>query len=153
MNREAIFQALFNLLTADGQNVNPMSGPFKYASRRLRLWNAVPDNMKPALFLLARDNTYTRSQPVPAKVTLQADVIIYFYTPPPAQADDNPPSPQVNDFLDLIDAALAPPLYTTLQQLGGLVNSCWIEGDVKVDTGEVDGQGVVIIPMKILVPT
>lgn len=152
MNREAIFKALFKLLTADGANVNAQSGPFKMVGRRLIHYSNVPDNMRPCMFLLAGDNTYARSQPVPAKVTLEAKVVIYFHTPQPTQADENAASPQVNDYLDLVDQALAPPAYTTLQQLGGLVNSCWIEGTVDVDTGELDGNGMVVIPIKILVP-
>jgi len=142
MNREAIITALFILVSA--------SAPFATASRRLRLWSSVPSSEKPALFLAERGDTYARaSEAVPEAVTMQLE--IYIYTE--AGKDESVvPASALNPLIDAVDAALAPSHLTGLQTLGGLVSHCWIEGKLMKDAGDLDGDGVAVIPVKILVP-
>ena len=142
MNRESIMTALFNLISS--------SSSFNTASRRLQLWSNVAATDKPALFLCERGETYTRaSEAVPESVTLNVDIYIYI----DAGKDQGiTPATFLNNLIDAIDAVLAPNPLTGLQTLGGLVSHCWIEGKIMKDAGDLDGDGVAVIPLRILVP-
>lgn len=142
MNREAIITALFNLVSS--------SASFATTSRRLRLWSNVSSSEKPALFLVERGDNYIRaSEAVPEAVTLQLE--IYIYTE--AGKDQSiVPASVLNPLIDAVDTALAPNPLTGLQTLGGVVSHCWIEGKILKDAGDLDGDGVAVIPVKILVP-
>jgi hypothetical protein len=131
-SREAIYAALFALVSG--------SAEFKTKGRRLKLWTDV--NAKPAVFVAQRGAT-------PQKVTLKADIFIYTNV----GKDPNViPAAQLNDLVDAIDAALAGSAVTGRQTLGGLVAHCWIEGEVMIDPGDLDGDGVAVIPVRILIP-
>ena len=142
MNREAIISALFALVST--------SASFATASRRLKLWGSVPSSEKPALFLVERGDTYVRaSEAVPEAVTMQLEIYIYIEA---GKDETVVPASTLNPLLDAIDTALAPSQLTGLQTLGGLVSHCWIEGKLLKDAGDLDGDGVAVIPVKILVP-
>jgi hypothetical protein len=142
MNREAIISALFALLS--------QSAAFATASRRLQLWGGLSPSEKPALFLSERGDTYTHaSEAAPAAVTMEVDIYIY------TDAGKDPtivPASILNPLIDAVDAALAPSALSGLQTLGGLVSHCWIDGKIMKDPGDLDGDGVAVIPVKILVP-
>jgi hypothetical protein len=142
MNRESIMTALFTLVSG--------SAAFATASRRMQLWSGVASADKPALFLCERGDTYARSsEAVPEAVTMSVD--IYIYTD--AGKDQSAvPATALNNLIDAVDAALAPGCLTGLQTLGGLASHCWIEGKVMKDAGDLDGDGVAVIPVRILVP-
>jgi hypothetical protein len=142
MNRESIITALFNLVSN--------AAPFVTASRRLQLWSGMASTDKPAIFLCERSENYTRaSEAVPEAVTINVD--IYIYTD--AGKDQSlVPITTLNNLIDAVDTALAPNYLTGLQTLGGLVSHCWIEGKIMKDAGDLDGDGIAIIPIKILVP-
>jgi len=38
------------------------------------------------------------------------------------------------------------------QTLGGLVSNCYIDGKIMKDPGDLDGDGIAVIPVKILAP-
>jgi hypothetical protein len=65
--------------------------------------------------------------------------------------DDERAGVQSAGALDVIDAALAPNPVTRKQTLGGLVSHVWIDGKVMKGPGDLDGDGVAVIPVKILV--
>jgi len=142
MNREAIISALFALVSG--------AANFATASRRLKLWGSVPPSEKPALFLVERGDTYARaSEAVPEAVTMQVEIYIYIEA---GKDESIVPASVLNPLLDAIDTALAPNRLTGLQTLGGLVSHCWIEGKLMKDAGDLDGDGVAVIPVKVLVP-
>lgn len=143
MNREAIYLALFKLVSD--------SASFAATGRRVKLWTDMNASDFPALFINQRDNSYVRDgEHVPAKVTLEADIIIYTN----AGLDPNViPATELNQLIDAVDAVLAPDPVTEKQTLGGLVSHCWIEGQILVVPGDTDGIGLAMIPVKMLVPT
>lgn len=142
MNRETIITALFNLLAA--------SGAFTTANRRLKLWSSVPSSEKPALFLVERGEVYSRaSEAVPETVTMQLEIYIYTEA---GKDEGTVPASALNPLIDAVDAALSPNRLTGMQTLSGLVSHCWIEGRVLKDAGDLDGDGVAVIPVKVLVP-
>jgi hypothetical protein len=115
--------------------------------RRLKLWTEVP--LQPACFLTvhSEDDAYT-SELTPSKTTITGDLFVYFKTTDP----DAVPATDLNNILDGIDAAIKPSPVTGKQTLGGLVSHCRREGRVMLDPGDLDGQGLAIIPIKIYVP-
>jgi hypothetical protein len=149
ISRETILSALFTLLssvtfaaTSDGFT------SFQTTSRKLKLWSDVPQ--QPALYMAEHaENLAYQSENLPSKTTIDVDVYVYFK---PVATDDNPGSIDLNNILDGIDAALAPSIATGKQTLGGLISHCRIEGKVLKDPGDIDGQGLAVIPIKILVP-
>lgn len=142
MNREAIVQALFTRLSS--------SASFATTGRRLKLWSGVAPADKPALFMVERAEYYTHSsEAIPQTVTLWVDVFIYT----DAGNDQSvAPVATLNGLLDALDAALKPDALTGKQTLGGLVSHCWVEGKLLKDSGDLDGNGVAVVPIRILVP-
>ncbi|WP_175683842.1 hypothetical protein [Burkholderia cenocepacia] len=140
MNREPIDVALFAKLQAIQGLVT--------TSRRLRHWNDVQPVEQPALFQVhVRENQRPRKG-IPALVTLRRDLYLYVNTGN-ALADVTPAT-ELNQFMDAIEAALAPDPLTGFQTLGGTVSHCWIEGDVITDEGVLGPQAIAIIPVHIL---
>ena len=146
MNSESIYQALFNRLSGiDG---------FKTTSRRLRHFNNVQPEDRPALFVTQGNQTEVPVKGLDAKVELEAEVYIYIHETDQAI----PPSVQLNQMIDKVRKAIAPefPEMCEYQTLGGLVEHCWIEGTIEVFEAVenmLDDQGIAIVPIRILTTT
>jgi hypothetical protein len=132
-------QALFALVSG--------SASFITASRRLRLWTDVPASERPAIFQYERDDTYTLGQQYTQRVEMNVD--LYIYTAPGNDSGVIPIS-ILNPLVDAVDAALKPSIVTRRQTLGGLVSHCYIDGKIMKDPGDIDGDGIAVIPVKIL---
>ncbi|WP_374335584.1 hypothetical protein [Leeia sp.] len=142
MNREAIYSALFaRLTTVPGLVV---------CSRRLRHWTDVRAAEQPALFMAQGSEQAVPGDPVrglPTQWTLQVDVYLY------ARTDGGlAPGTVMNPLLDALEAALKPDnAMQRCQTLGGLVEHCWIEGELETDEGTLGDQAVCIVPVRIRV--
>ena len=139
--REQIMSALFALVSG--------SASFVTASRRLKLWGDVSSAEKPAIFQYERDDEYKGAdRHLPPTVTMNVE--LYVYTAPGMDSGITPVS-ILNPLLDAIDAVLKPgPGAGGKQTLGGLVSHCWIDGKIMKDPGDLDGDGIAMIPIKIL---
>jgi hypothetical protein len=119
-------------------------------SRRLKLWSDVASADQPALFVTEHSEATTfASENLPGKTTLNVDLFIYI------SAGQDPgaiPARDLNIALDALAETLAPPAGCERQTLGGLVHTCRIEGRIVKDPGDLDGQGLAIVPIKILAP-
>lgn len=139
--REPIYNALFNLLAA--------SASYKIKSRKLRLWTEVDAADKPALFMTEHEEDAVEpGRGLPSKTTLGVEVFIYIASNSPGISGAS----ILNPLLDALDAAIAPDPITGTQTLGGLVSHCWVEGRTIKDPGDLDGQGLAVVPIRILVP-
>jgi hypothetical protein len=138
-SREAIMSALFALVSG--------SAPFVTSSRRLKLWTDVPAAERPAIFQYERDDSYTNGKQYLPIIEMNVDLYIYTY---PGTDSGITPISVLNPLLDAVDAALAPSKVTGRQTLGGLVSHVWIDGKVMKDPGDLDGDGIAVIPVKIL---
>jgi len=138
--RENIFSALFSLVSGVPGLVT--------TSRRLVMWTDVLPEQQPALYQAQR-NQHSQPRPagLPLKWTLLADLYLYVNCGGDPQALA---APLLNNFLDAIEAALAPPVGKPFQTLGDLVQHCWICGEVITDEGTLGAQAVAIIPIEIL---
>lgn len=148
---------------------------FKTYSRRLVMWEQMAQSLQgggplirqPALYLfdgvITADSgaiQYERTAlSVPAKRELHRSIVIYAQLPKAPMAegpDDTTPGGDVfYPLIESVESALEPQAeYQNALTLGGLVFHCWIEGNQYMFTGDVDpqGQGMAIIPVKILIP-
>jgi len=121
------------------------------ASRRLRHFNNVLPDERPAMFITQGNQQEVPVHGLDSKVELAAEVYIYIH-----EVDrDKPPSSQMNIFIDRVREAIKPehPDVNECQTLGGLVEHCWIEGIVEVYEAVenmLDDQAIAIIPIRIL---
>jgi hypothetical protein len=150
-SRETIMAALCALL-AQTQFSAPINGRDGWAllSRRVKLWSDVPAADQPALFIAEHgENIAYGSENLPAKTTLNVDLFVYV-----AAGRDRRcvPARDLNIALDALFAALAPEPASGRQTLGGLVYHCRIEGRIVKDPGDLDGQGLALIPLRIMAP-
>jgi hypothetical protein len=149
--RETIIEALCAQL-AQARFSAPLNGRDTWAtlSRRLKLWSDVASADQPALFVAEHSETTAfASETLPGKTTLNVDLFIYI------SAGHDPrsiPARDLNLALDALTAALAAPPGSDRQTLGGLVYHCRIEGRIVKDPGDLDGQGLALVPIKILAP-
>jgi len=144
MSREAAFSALFAVASA--------AFPWRVAARRLKLWSEVPAALRPALFQLeAGPETYQWPTPAAPKRTLEAKLLLYFDARDPA----TPGASAINAALDALDSALAPTggdLALGRQTLGGAVHDCKISGVPVRDSGDLDGDAIAVVAVRIVLP-
>ena len=143
MDSESIYQALFNRLS----NVQGMVS----VSRRLKHFNHVNNDQRPALFVTQGNQAENPVKGLNAKIILSADLYLYVFEVDPDKAI----STQINNYVDLIRNVIKPefPEICEYQTLNGLVEHCWIDGTIEVYEGVdgmLDGQGIAIIPIQIL---
>lgn len=156
-DREACWVALTSVLrTALASGDTPLLATF---GRQHVAPPALAAEQQPALFVVQMRET-RKPGPVigaPVQLALAGFLILYVQVPSagdePAGAETQVGGTVLNRFLQAIDDALAPDdVRTGKCTLGGLVQHCWIEGDVDMDPGIFAGQGAAILPIKMLVP-
>jgi hypothetical protein len=144
MSREAAFSALFAAVSA--------AYPWGLASRRMKLWSEVPAALRPAFFQLeSGPETYQWATPAAPKRTFEAKLFLYFDARDPI----TPGATAINAALDAIDAALAPAradLNLGRQTLGGAVYDCKVIGVPVRDTGDLDGDGLAVVSVRLVGP-
>jgi hypothetical protein len=139
--RETITEALFQLLVSGSD--------FATVGRRLKWYTDVTE--QPAMFLRNRAETWERlNTRMPAKVLMNFEVWLYSNQ---GADPDIPPSVGLNELIATVGGLLLPPPGREAQTLGGQVAHCWIEGEVTIESGDLAGQAIAIIPVKALVPT
>ena len=130
-----------------GQTIIPQS-----SGRRLKAFQDINGADFPAFFQIEGDERVTQKSNLPYKVTMSAAWVFYHHT----GLDKTVSGSQTNNVIvDAVFTALAPlggDLMNARQTLGGLVYHTWIDAKVFKDPGDEDGQGVVIVPISILLP-
>lgn len=126
--------------------------PWNTSSLKFVMWDNLDASLKPAIFVVCTSEERVQGgEHVPPLLTLKFEVFIYTFTEP---TSDVLPMQVMSDILDAVDQALAPsPLAAFKQTLGNLVSHCWIEGTTRVVSGDLDGQGLAIIPVNVLIPS
>jgi hypothetical protein len=149
--RETIMEALCAQL-AQARFSSPINSCDGWAtlSRRLKLWSDVASADQPALFVTEHaENVAYASESLPGKTALNVDLFVYISA---GRDTLSIPARDLNVALDALAACLAPPPGSDRQTLGGLVTHCRIEGRIVKDPGDLDGQGLALVPIKILAP-
>ena len=141
---EPIYQALFDL----GAGLSWTTGALAYASRRVATWTDLP--AQPALCQAEHDETVAQATAMEPRTTLGASWLIFHQAGLDAAAV---PAQTTNAILAAVRALFVDPTEPDLAQtLGGLVHKCWIEGRIQKFQGDLDGQALIVVPIKILVP-
>ena len=145
--REEIAEALVTLLQDAYQWNQPVS-------RRFQLWSKIDPSLRPAAFLIESGEKYNPQSETLRRRELTFKLYIYISSQP---TDDTTSTGgmQFNDILDAIDSAIAPSgadLLRGRNTLGNIVSHCFINGQILLDPGDLDGDGVAIVPISVLVP-
>ena len=137
MNREAIYSALFNLVTA--------APGLTTTSRTLRHWDSVGPGEMPALFLAQGNQTAIAMTHQPTRWLLDSIVWIYVSTD-----GESSPGAALNPIVDVITAALDEAFPGQPETLGGLVEYARIEGTIETFEGTLGTLLVCRIPTVML---
>lgn len=122
--------------------------------RRVKLFHEVDDAQQPACFQAEWGTTEEQRTSMPYKSTVDIRWIIY-------QCVGRDPSAlgavENNLILRGVRTALAPSIEDPgfpdeRNTLGGLVHHCFISGNIFKDPGDIDNQGMLVVPIKVLVP-
>lgn len=143
--RESAIAALLNVVAS--------AYPWKLGpSRRLKLWSDVTAANRPACFVFeGGEETYSWSEPGIPKRMLDVRLFIYLN----AKDQSVSGASLVNDVMDSLDRAFAVSGADFPQgrnTLGGTVHQCRIDGKLLKDPGDLDGDALVIVPVKIILP-
>lgn len=136
--REDVYATLFGL-TSKIEGV-------KIRSRKLTHWTDCPEF--PAVYMHQLPETVVKTgRGIPSIHTLHVEFYVYVKVP-----GNDDPAPHVNRLVDAVCDAVAPaiPGAFNKQTLGGLVQDCWVDGDIMNDEGVLGETGVAIIPVSIL---
>lgn len=120
-----------------------------YVSRRLEDPTRVDWSSTPALFINQTGEEVTSVKGFEgqhAKQRLTCD--LYLYVAPAAQ--EAILSPQLNEMVQNVRAALYPSGGETTQTLNGIVSHCYISGKIEIIEGVLNNQGIAIIPVEML---
>jgi hypothetical protein len=146
MDSETIYAALF-ALTADLAWSG--GGALAFASRRVKTFEDLP--AQPALCQAETDETTTRVTGMQPVTTLGASWLIYHQA---GKDDDAVPAQTTNAILTAVRGLFVDPTEPDeAQTLGGLVHKCWIDGRIQKFQGDLDGQTLIVVPIKILIPS
>ena len=121
-------------------------------SRRLKLWSDVPPAMRPACFLFEGGaETYADAAGAMPKRSLQVRLFVYVDAHDPATVG----AAALNAIMDALDEALEPAgadLALGRTTLGGAVYRASIDGKPLKDPGDLDGDGLLVVPITLVLP-
>ncbi len=144
-SREDALEALAALLASA---YDWTTGPL----RRLKLWTDVSMANRPACFIFEGGfESYAWSEGAIAKRILEPKIFIYLNAKDPNSAGAS----LLNEVMDALDAAFAlsgDDLLFGRNTLGGLVSQCRIDGKIMKDPGDLDGDALLIVPVKLILP-
>lgn len=141
-NPEAISLALFALLKTSTFSFNAYD-------RQGTIWTNVNLADQPYLGLIEHGIRGVQDSAIGlTKWTMHFWVLVYIR----ADADEGAttvPATQLNAALLAIANVIAGTAPGEKQTLGGLVNNCWINGEIFIDTGILDQQCALVIPVDV----
>lgn len=147
--RNQVFTALFNLLQK--YLPSPTGEQWRTFSQNLVIWDQVPAANQPALFLHRGIEIAEQKHAYGVtKWTYRVDLWIYFQTGGFKTANTYPDM-LTDNFLDAVERLFQTDPLAGPQTLGGLVVNCWIDGTIATDPGLEDDQGVIVVPLSILI--
>lgn len=146
--REQIMTALFAVVSGAYQWKNDLT-----VARRLVLWSSVPPEQRPALYQFegGNDEEWKWTNKAIPIVTISVRLFVYI----DAKDETVVGSIEINNILDALRAAFTPTGADMAKgrfTLGGLVEACRIKGRVFKDPGDLDGDGLLIVPIEIELP-
>lgn len=143
--REAAIEALIGVVAdAYAWNLGP--------ARRLKLWNDVPPASRPACFLFeGGQEAYSWTEGALPKRIIEVKLFVYLNAKDPGVVG----AALLNEVMDALDSAFAlsgGDIVVGRNTLGGAAYHCRIDGKTLKDPGDLDGDAVLIAPVKIILP-
>lgn len=127
---------------------------FVTISRRVKLFGDVQSDQQPACFQAEHASQEVQQTNLPYKTIIEANWIIY-----QCIGKDKEALGAVENNLiirgcrKVLEPKISDPgYYDERNTLGGLVHHCYISGRLFKDPGDIDDQGMIVIPIKLLVP-
>lgn len=121
-------------------------------ARRLKLWSDVPTMSRPACFLFeGGQETYSWTEGAAPKRILEVKLFIYLNAKDASVAG----AALLNDVMDALDRAFAlsgADRAIGRNTLGGAAYHCRIDGKALKDPGDLDGDALLIVPVKLILP-
>ncbi len=121
-------------------------------TRRLKLWSDVPTASRPACFLFeGGQETYSWNESALPKRIIEVKLFVYLNAKDPSIVG----AALLNGVMDALDAAFAlsgSDLALGRNTLGGAAFHCKIDGKALKDPGDLDGDALLIVPVKIVLP-
>jgi hypothetical protein len=120
--------------------------------RRLKLWNDVSLSARPACYVFeGGEDVYSWTESVRPRRIVEVRLFVYLNAKDPSVVG----AALLNDVMDALDAAFVPkgpdePLGRNT--LGGAAYNCRIEGKILKDPGDLDGDAMLVVPVKIVIP-
>jgi hypothetical protein len=146
ISREAVMTSLFTVF----QTLLAPAGPFNHMSRKLKLWDEVPPEMQPALYMVEHTERPLQSpRGLPKKA--EWEIMLFIYAK--ADTDDKIGSVILNNLIDEVEGVLQ--IDNQLENnltLGGIVYRIWVDGLIRKDPGDLEGQALALYPIKIRPP-
>lgn len=152
--REQVFSRLFQRLQTAQWNKGTQDAPvltsFVTYSREIKLFSDVPAKQQPWVGQAEHSESSMQVSNQPYKRIWSANWIVYHKQPAPR-------SIPTNMMIDALERAVAPTpddegYFDERNTLSGLVWHCFIEGEIFKDPGDIDGQAMIVVPIKLLVP-
>lgn len=145
--RSQVFTALFNLLK---MAPSPTQVPYKTFTQRMQIWDAVPPGDQPCL-ILERGPQFAEQVHAYGVTKWKWKVLVWiYYQVGGFQTANTYPDMLTDQFLDGLEQLFLPPGLNSKFTLGGLVQNCWIDGMIACEPGLVDGQGLIVVPVSIV---
>lgn len=136
--REEVFSSLFKLVST--------CAPFVTTSRKLKLWGDTQKEDRPCLFMHEIDDDVKGGDAGPPQIiVMHCNLFIYTWA-----KDVDVPASLLNPLIDAVFMVMRPSPMTGKNNLGlAYVDQCWISGKLFKDVGDLDGDGLAIIPVSI----
>lgn len=121
-------------------------------ARRLKLWNDVVVSSRPACFLYeGGEDVYTWTEGARPRRVIDIKLFIYLNAKDTTVAG----GALINDVMDALDTAFTPKGADQVlgrNTLSATAYHCRIEGKILKDPGDLDGDALVVVPVKIVLP-
>lgn len=149
MSRSAVYLALFALTASMSKDVG---GLLVSRSRKFKHFAAVPKTEQPAFFQTEPHEEQTQKTRMDTIRKWHANWVFYFSSDESDPASI--PADTANTIIDQVEAIFAAASHPgdLNVTLGGLAHHIFIDGSIIKIPGDDDGQGMLIIPITLLVP-
>ena len=121
-------------------------------TRKLKLWTDVPASSRPACFLFEGGlESYAWNEGAVPKRVIEAKIFVYLNARDHAVFGAS----LIDEVMDALDAAFAlsgSDVALGRNTLVGQVYSCRIDGKVLKDPGDLDGDALLVVPVKLVLP-
>lgn len=148
-SRQQVFTALFNVV----KSIPPPTGTtWQTFTQHLKSFDDFPPEQQPAFTLYRMHQIADQKTFGVTRWQWKAALIIFYridaYQCPQGQAF---PEVLVDNFIDAVEQRFQTDPLNNRFTLGGLVYHCWIDGAIAFDSGIVDNQAIIVIPLTIVV--